>query len=51
MKVTVTIENIGGIFYINGKRLGTDQLSQMETVAINEFIKEYKELEKTKQNP
>jgi hypothetical protein len=50
MKITVTIENIGGIFYINGKRLGTDELTRMETIAINEFIREYKELEKIKQN-
>ena len=41
--MTVKIENIGGIFYINGKRLGHDILSQAETMVLNEFIKEYKE--------
>lgn len=41
--IVIKIENISGIFYINGKRLGTDILSDMEKIALNEFIKEYKE--------
>lgn len=44
MKVTIIIENVGGIFYINHKRLGHDKLSDMEKTALNEFIKEYKEV-------
>lgn len=40
--VKVKIENIGGIFYINGKRLGHDNLSELEKQVLNEFIKEYK---------
>lgn len=40
--VTVKIENIGGVFYINGKRLGHDILSDLEKQVLNEFIKEYK---------
>ena len=46
MKVTVIIENIGGVFYVNHKRLGHDKLSDMEKVALNEFIKEYKQSNK-----
>lgn len=42
MKVTVIIENVGGVFFVNHKRLGHDKLSDMEKVALNEFIKEYK---------
>lgn len=41
--VTVKIENIGGIFYINGKRLGHDILSDLERQILNDFIKKYKE--------
>lgn len=40
---TINIQNIGGIFYINGKRLGHDILSEAEKSAINEFIREYKQ--------
>ena len=40
--VTVKIENIGGIYYINGKRLGHDLLSDLEKQILNDFIKEYK---------
>ncbi|MCC3214990.1 hypothetical protein LIV57_06870 [Chryseobacterium sp. X308] len=43
MKVTVIIENVGGVFYVNHKRLGHDPLSEMETTALNEFIKEFKQ--------
>lgn len=43
MKVTIVIENVGGIFYVNHKRLGHDKLSDMEITALNEFIKEFKE--------
>lgn len=45
MKVTVIIENVGGVFFVNHKRLGHDKLSDMETTALNEFIKEYKIVE------
>lgn len=41
--MTVKIENIGGIFYVNGKRLGHDLLTKCEKDALNNFIKEYKE--------
>lgn len=44
----VTIVNIQGIFYINGKRLGHDILSELEIETLNKFIKEYKEDEKSK---
>lgn len=40
--VSVKIENIGGIYYINGKRLGHDLLSDLEKQILNDFIKEYK---------
>ncbi|CAA7196715.1 hypothetical protein CHRY9293_02790 [Chryseobacterium potabilaquae] len=43
MKIIIKIENVGGIFYINGKRLGQEPLSEFEQVALNEFIKEYKQ--------
>lgn len=46
MKVTVIIENVGGVFYVNHKRLGHDKLSEMETTALNEFIKEFKQSNK-----
>lgn len=38
----VVIENIQGVYYINGKRLGHDILSEAEKVFLNEFIKELK---------
>jgi hypothetical protein len=44
----VTIVNIQGIFYINGKRLGHDILSDLEILTLNEFLKEHKEDEKSK---
>lgn len=44
----VTIVNIQGIFYINGKRLGHDILSELEEATLNDFIKKYKENEKSK---
>ena len=40
--VSVKIENIGRVFYITGKRLGHDILSDLEKQVLNEFIKEYK---------
>ena len=40
--VSVKIENIGGIYYINGKRLGHDLLSDLEKQILNDFIKDYK---------
>lgn len=43
MIVKIKIENIGGIFYVNGKRLGYDILTEMELQMINEFFKEYKQ--------
>ena len=39
---TINIQNIGGIFYINGKRLGHDTLTPEEIQALDEFIREYK---------
>ena len=39
---TINIQNIGGIFYINGKRLGYDTLTPEELQALDEFIREYK---------
>lgn len=40
--MTVKIQNIGGIYYINGKRLGHDILTDAETNFLNDFIKEMK---------
>ena len=40
---TIKIQNIGGIFYINGKRLGQDALTPEELQALDEFIREYKQ--------
>lgn len=44
MKVEIIKEQ--GVFYINGKRLGHDILSDLERVTLNEFIREYKESQK-----
>ena len=44
--MTIKIENIGGIWYINHKRLGIDFITYAEYMAINEFIKEFKENKK-----
>ena len=41
---TINIKNIGGIFYINGKRLGYDTLLPEELQALDEFIREYKQI-------
>ncbi|MFP7656127.1 hypothetical protein [Chryseobacterium proteolyticum] len=41
--MTVTIVNDGGVFLVNGKRLGHDPLTELEMVMLNEFIKEYKD--------
>ena len=38
----VRIENIGGIWYINQKRLFHDQLTEVEIMAINDFFKQWK---------
>ncbi|MBP1165097.1 hypothetical protein [Chryseobacterium sediminis] len=43
LSVRITIANEGGIFYINGKRLGHDTLTEMEMQVLNEFIKEFKQ--------
>lgn len=43
MKIRITIENIQGVFLINGKRLGHEELSEKEKNALNEFIKKYKQ--------
>jgi hypothetical protein len=43
VSVTIIVENQGGIWYVNHKRLGHDKLSEMETTALNEFIKEFKQ--------
>jgi hypothetical protein len=42
----IEIVNDGGVYMINGKRLGHDILSEAEISAINEFIKEYKQSNK-----
>ena len=47
--ITIRIEKVGGIFYINGKRLGFDQLSEFETSVLNDFIKELKSMTETEQ--
>ncbi|MDF2931260.1 MAG: hypothetical protein K0R36_591 [Chryseobacterium sp.] len=47
--MNIRIENIGGIWYCNGKRLGYDILSHAEITAINEFMKEFKDTQN--QNP
>ena len=44
---TINIQNIGGIFYINGKRLGHDTLLPEELQALDEFMREYKKTKKT----
>ena len=41
---TINIQNIGGSFYINGKRLGYDTLTLEELQALDEFIREYKQI-------
>lgn len=40
--MTVIIERIDGIYFINGKRLGTDRLTEAESTFLNEFFKEMK---------
>jgi hypothetical protein len=47
--ISIKIENVGGIFYVNGKRLGHDVLTETEVTVLNEFIKEYKQNEAEKQ--
>lgn len=42
----VRIENIGGIWYVNNKRLFHDQLTETETMAINDFFKQWKTVSK-----
>lgn len=39
---TVKIINDAGVYYVNGKRLGHDQLSGKELKALNNFIKDKK---------
>lgn len=41
--MNIRIENVGGIWYVNAKRLGYDILSHAEITALNEFIKEFKD--------
>lgn len=41
--MTVVIERIDGIYYINGKRLGHEPLSEAETNFLNDFIREQKQ--------
>lgn len=50
--ISIEIKNVGGVFYINGKRLGHEQLLPEELQAMDEFIKEYKRHDKnnTKSN-
>ncbi|WBV60280.1 hypothetical protein PFY12_14725 [Chryseobacterium camelliae] len=38
----IRIENQGGVWYVNHKRLGHDPLTEFEISALNEFIKEFK---------
>lgn len=38
----ILIKNIGGAWYINGKRLGHDVLTFAENQALNEFFVQYK---------
>lgn len=46
--MTIEIKNIQGVFYINGKRLGHDDLSLLEIKMLNEFIMECKDNLKAK---
>lgn len=46
--MNIRIENVSRIWYINGKRLGYDSLTPAEFSAINEFIKEIKDLQNEK---
>lgn len=48
--MNISIQNIGGIWYVNGKRLGYDSLSPAEVSAINEFIKELKDTQNQSQH-
>ena len=41
--MVVEIKLIGGVWFVNGKRLGHDVLSFNEMQALNEFIIEFKE--------
>lgn len=46
--MNIRIENIGGIWFVNAKRIGYDTLTHAELTAVNEFIKEIKDLENQK---
>lgn len=45
LSAVIRIENQGGVWYVNHKRLGHDKLSDLEITALNEFIKEFKNQE------
>jgi len=36
--MTIKVENIGGIWYVNHKRLGIDFITEAEYMAVKEFI-------------
>lgn len=42
----VRIENIGGIWYVNNKRLGRDVLDKIEIESVNEFFAQWKAMHK-----
>ena len=42
----VEIVNDAGAYYVNGKRLGHDELTELELEELNNFIKEFKKLNK-----
>ncbi|SHJ21483.1 hypothetical protein SAMN05443429_11259 [Cruoricaptor ignavus] len=44
MTVIIEIKNIGGIWYVNGKRLGHDELTHAEMQALDNFYKELKNI-------
>ncbi|WP_157844189.1 hypothetical protein [Chryseobacterium sp. Leaf180] len=46
--MNIRIENISGIWYFNAKRIGYDMITPAELSAVNEFIKEIKDLENQK---
>jgi len=38
----IEIKQIGGVWYVNNKRLGHEELTFAETQALNEFFVQYK---------
>ncbi len=41
-KMIIEIKKESGIFYVNGKRRGSEKFSELETIAFNEYFKELK---------